>query len=274
MKMKFVNRVMLLPVGVVVATIIAFSGQNVASAAAAGAAIEEPNKINKVTEESKYGVDIYECDENFDEISLENRQRKQQGVIVRVCFRPNEASKNDNVHIKVIETFTWEMEHADGWAKQVAIENNHGDGLLSDAACFPDRDICYADTLFGSNFFHHSGSVQGLGTAVLTMSEGDDNEPIIVSLEKWIFQADFKFTWTDGNGNELTDEEQEELMRLYQEQQALLNQQESESEIGEGIVDAPAGAKSNLPIEEEQPTCGSNSVDCDEVVVGSSERIA
>ena len=259
-----------LPVSVV-ATIVAFFAQNVVSEV-----VEEPNTI-KVTGESKYGVDIYECDENFEEISLENRQRKQQGVIVRVCFRPNEASRNDNVRIKVIENFTWEMEHADGWAKQVAIENNDGDGLLSDAACFPNLNFCYADTLFGSNFFHHSGSVQGLGTAILTKggSGDDENEPIIVSLDKWIFQADFKFTWTDGNGNELTDEEQEELMRLYQEQEALLNQQEGE-EIGEseGVVDAPTGAKSNLPVEEEQPTCESASVDCDDEVVGSSERIA
>ena len=214
-------------------------------------AVGEPSHNVQATE-SKYGIDVYECNENFEEISLENRQRKNQGDIFRACFRPNEAARNDDVHIKLIEKFTWEMEHEDGWARQVAIENNQGDGHLSEAACFDDLDLCYSDTLFSSNFFKHKGSVQGTGTGRLTVGE----EP--VPLDKWIFQADFKFKWTDGNGNELTDEEQEELMRLYQEQQDALEAEELSSDAEE----SPTSAQSI--VEEEQPTCDS-SESCDEV---------
>jgi hypothetical protein len=161
-----------------------------------------------------YGVEVAECDENLDFIAVSSpdRQVKSQGSTIRICFRPNEKARDDGIGMREVESFTWEMDHKDGTAEQVAVKNGKDDGMLSYLSCQEGSKVCFLDTLLLANFYLNSGSVLGTGVAHLTFG----SEPI--EIEKWMFQADFKIRFTS-DGEEMTEEDQADLMQRLKDQE-------------------------------------------------------
>jgi hypothetical protein len=170
--------------------------------------------VHKTAREMGYGVEVAECDENLDFIAVSSpdRQVKSQGSTIRICFRPNEKARDDGIGMREVESFTWEMDHKDGTAEQVAVKNGKDDGMLSYLSCQEGSKVCFLDTLLLANFYLNSGSVLGTGVAHLTFG----NESI--EIEKWMFQADFKIRFTS-DGEEMTEEDQADLMQRLKDQE-------------------------------------------------------
>jgi hypothetical protein len=196
-------------------------------------------------EELNHGVDVFECNSNLDELSFQDRQVKMhEGSVIRVCFRPNHAAMEDGIRIRGIHEFIWDMEHANGVARQIAVENGDVEPALSQLECLEGGKICVLDTMLTGDFYFNEGSVLGAGHAFLTGT----NQPTL--LRKWMFQAEFKYEFKQDEflqDDELTPEEEEELMRLYKEQIAAL----SESEVAEVQGNEPPQELSSCTA----PTC-------------------
>jgi hypothetical protein len=145
-----------------------------------------------------YGVRIYECDGNLEELSFDDRQVKRKGSVYRICFAPNQKAEADGVGISKIDHFTFETEHDKGTALQKAIENGADDGAVTILTCGmgDSQNVCVLDTLLAAGFYRNTGSVLGTGEASMTKGAGK------VELEKWLFQAKFNFVWTGPGGEE------------------------------------------------------------------------
>jgi hypothetical protein len=202
---------------------------HIAALAAVPTALATQSSI-QAEEESSYGVDVFECNNNLEELAFQDRQVKtHEGSVIRVCFRPNHAAMEDGVRIRSIDEFIWYMEHANGVAQQTAVQNGQVEPSLSQLECLEGGTICVLDTMLTGNFYFNEGSVLGTGHAFLTGT----NQPIL--LKKWMFQAEFKYEFKEDEfkqdefkqDDELTPEEEEELMRLYQEQIAALSESEA-----------------------------------------------
>ena len=173
--------------------------------------------VHKTASEMGYGVEVAECDADLDFIATNSpdRQVKSQGSTIRICFRPNEKARDDGIGMRAVDSFTWEMEHADGTAIQLAVKDGKDDGMLSYLVCEEGSKVCFLDTLLGANFYLNPGSVQGKGVAHLTFG----SEPI--DIEKWMFQADFKIRFVHEGGEEMTGEEQDDMkLRLKAQDEA------------------------------------------------------
>jgi hypothetical protein len=184
--------------------------------------------VHKTAKEMGYGVQVAECDADLEFIgsSSPDRQAKSQGSTMRICFRPNEKARDDGVGMRAVESFTWDMEHQDGAAVQVAVKNGKDDGMLSYLVCEEGSQVCYLDTMLTANFYVNAGSVQGTGVAHLTFG----SEPI--EIEKWMFQADFKIRFVS-DGEEMSEEDQEDLMKRLKDQEEAQAAAATEGEAGE-----------------------------------------
>jgi hypothetical protein len=208
----------------------------VAAIAAAAASIpitsaQTPQEIqtNKSTSEMGYNVEVFECDRNLNELSLEDRHKKNMGAVVRICFRPNQKAMDDKVHIQSVGSWHWEMEHKNGWAEYEAVKDGKGDSVLSQMECVDQGAICYLDTLLTAEFYEHKGSVMGQGWASLTAFPEEK-----LKLEKWMFQADFSFKFVNGDGEEMSEGEQAELMA------AMEKQEEEKANKQQNVIEATA----------------------------------
>ena len=162
----------------------------------------------------KYRVRAFECDDKYQALSTETRQRKIQGVPARICLQPDEAAMKDGVAIETINSWDWETTFQGGEVKQKAVMNGEGDGVLSAASCNDEGTLCAIDTMFGHKFFQNAGSVFGLGEVTLTSGAGT------VPVHKDLFQTEFNFKFTHGPGGEqLSPEETQEVLRMMTEQQ-------------------------------------------------------
>jgi hypothetical protein len=183
---------------------------HLALAAFAVSATEE-----QTAEELGYGVEVFECNNNLEELHIDDRQPKNQGSVLRVCFRPNEKAKEDGVGIRRIEFFVWQMEHADGLAEQYGVKNGRGDDVLSMLDCEADGTLCFLDTLLGTDFYRNRGSVEGVGEATMRIGMG------AVPLEKWVYQASFKMVFKGDDGETMTPDETKEMMAKMDEHNAV-----------------------------------------------------
>mmetsp|Transcript_21404 Transcript_21404/g.34443 ORF Transcript_21404/g.34443 Transcript_21404/m.34443 type:complete len:209 (-) Transcript_21404:82-708(-) len=163
----------------------------------------------------KYTVRAYECDRELRMLSTQERQRKVQGVPVRICFSPDEEAKKNGIGIQKVDSWEWETTYDGGVAKQPAVVDGRGDGMLSDIRCNEQGDLCVLDTMLTSNFYLNPGSVFGEGMATLTSGTGP------VPVQKDLFQSEFSFKFTHGpGGEEMTPEETQEWLKRLSEQQA------------------------------------------------------
>lgn len=185
--------------------------------------------------ELNYGVNVFECDNNLEELESDNRQAKRQGRTVRICLQPNDVAKEAGVTIKKVDSWIWETAHDGGIAKQVAATDGQGDGLLSEMKCNDEGTLCVLDTLLSSDFFKNKGSVAGHGEA--SLSDGTGRVPI----SKDIFQVKFNFIMKDGiSGENITDEETQEIIRILQEQE----------EAASATIEGGIASTSDQPIDE------------------------
>jgi hypothetical protein len=188
--------------------------------ATSSAAAAEDVALTRTAVEMGYGVYVFECDKGLQALATEDRQRKVQGRPVRICFQPNDVAMEDGVRIEQVDSWAWETAHEGGKARQAAVTDGRGDSVLSDLMCQDDGSLCVLDTILTGDFFKNRGSVMGEGEA--TLSAGTGRVPI----SKDIFQIDFKFTFTHGNGGEeMTDEEVQDIMKLLEEQEARMAQE-------------------------------------------------
>ena len=185
---------------------------------------------NKVTEDG-YRIEIFECDNNLDELSTENRQRKIQGFSYRICFRPNDKALEDGVGIESIIHFKWELQHKQGVTVQQAVLNNDGDNILTILTCKDDGKLCYLDSMLTSEFYVDAGSVLGYGEAVFTGNKGR------VEMERYLFPHDFKFTMLNEDGSKMSDEELEDFRMRLEAQDAALAANE-----GDVLADEASGS--------------------------------
>eukprot|EP00339_Tiarina_fusa_P018968 CAMPEP_0117035020 /NCGR_PEP_ID=MMETSP0472-20121206/24897_1 /TAXON_ID=693140 ORGANISM="Tiarina fusus, Strain LIS" /NCGR_SAMPLE_ID=MMETSP0472 /ASSEMBLY_ACC=CAM_ASM_000603 /LENGTH=196 /DNA_ID=CAMNT_0004744365 /DNA_START=120 /DNA_END=710 /DNA_ORIENTATION=- len=157
-----------------------------------------------------HGVQTFECDKDLNELPVDRRQVKNQGVPVRMCFRPYDQSAS---RIKKIDSFTWEFNHAAGTAQQNVVHNGSDDGATSMLGCKNEGGVCFLDTFLGADFYLNQASVEGYGSAELEIDNDDGTVRIKeVPLQKWIFQAEFKMVMRNGpDGEEMSDEEMQVL---------------------------------------------------------------
>jgi hypothetical protein len=193
----------------------------------------------KVTEEG-YRIEIFECDNNLDEISTENRQRKIQGSSYRICFRPNTKALEDGVGIESINHFKWELEHKLGITAQQAVLNNAGDNVLTMLTCNDDGKLCYLDSMLIADFYVDAGSVLGYGEAVFTGNKGT------VEMERYLFPHDFKFTMLNDDGSKMSDEDLEDFRMRLEAQDAALAANEGEVLANEGSESDLADVEAEL----------------------------
>jgi hypothetical protein len=172
---------------------------------------EEVTTINKTT----YTVRAYECDKELTRLSTTaDRQRKVQGVPVRICLEPDESAQQDGIGIDHIESWTWETTFKGGEAKQTAVKEGKDDGMLSSVYCQKGGMVCILDTMLTSKFYQNAGSVIGLGQVTLTSDAGT------IDVQKDLFQSEFQFRFTHGpGGDEMSPEETQEVLKLMSEQQ-------------------------------------------------------
>ena len=164
--------------------------------------------------DGNYAVDVFECDKDFQKLSIEDRQRKVQGKSVRICFQPNDLAMEDGVGIKQVDSWVWETAYQGGIARQAAVSEGQGDGILSDVICKDEGTLCVLDTILTADFFKNKGSVLGEGKVTLSGSGR------IVPVQKDIFQVDFQFKFMHGlDGEEMDEGEVEEVMRILKEQE-------------------------------------------------------
>jgi hypothetical protein len=164
---------------------------------------------------NQYRVNVYECDDNLEILSLENRQKKVQGIPVRICFAPDEAARSDGIGIESVKSWSWETSFKGGEAKQNAVIEGKGDGALSSLRCNDEGNLCVLDTMLTSKFYQNAGSVFGLGEVTFTSGAGT------ISVQKDLFQTNFEFKFTHGpGGEEMTPEETQELLKVMSEQRA------------------------------------------------------
>ena len=171
---------------------------------------------NNATSNSKYKVNVYECDKDLEILSVENRQKKIQGVPVRLCLAPNSAAQEDGIGIERIDSWVWETTFKGGAStQQQAVTDGVDDGVLSSVRCQEDRKVCVLDTMLTAKFYQNSGSVYGIGEATFTQGAGT------VPINKDIFQVDFEFKFTHGpGGDEMSPEETQELLQAMSVQNA------------------------------------------------------
>jgi hypothetical protein len=228
------------------------NAKSAATATATAIAFQQDHNNKKTAKEMGYGVEVAECDADLNWIaatSPDRQTKSHQGgtsSIIRICFRPNEKARDDGIGMRMVESFTWEMEHEGGTAIQVAVKDGKDDGVLSYLNCQEEEEqqqqqqqqgssqqqtVCFLDTLLGTNFYVNAGSVLGTGVAHLAFGSGD--EPI--DIEKWMFQADFKIRFVS-EGEEMSEEDQADLM------QRLKAQHEEEEQAQEEKMQAAAAA--------------------------------
>ena len=197
-----------------------------ASAASAANTAQKPAEVSatppkepETATAAKYKVRAFECDDKYQQLSADDRQRKIQGVPARICLMPDEAAMQDGIAIETIESWDWETTFQGGEAKQKAVMNGEGDGMLSSSSCNDEGTLCVIDTMFGHKFFQNAGSVFGLGEVTLTGGAGT------VPVSKDLFQTEFNFKFTHGpGGEELSPEETQEVLKMMTEQQTELKE--------------------------------------------------
>lgn len=171
-----------------------------------------PEENPKYTTDEGYGVNLFECDHELQALSTDNRQKKIQGEIFRMCMAPNPKSVEDGIFIERIDSFTWELEHKEGFVEQKAVIDGDGDNILSVLDCKADGSLCYVDSLLSYGFFVDTGSVLGYGKATLSGNNGT------VDIERHLFPHDFKFTMKNADGSEMDADDLAELAERMGEQ--------------------------------------------------------
>ena len=117
-------------------------------------------------------VEAYLCDNDNNVVEFDSRE---QGLTVRVCIVPTDASISEGAFLRHLEEFTfWK-----GDDKQVAIAPKTG-GQAADeltvVSCYPGALICAFETLLGSSFFNGVGVVFGTGSAFLQIGRESSGE--------------------------------------------------------------------------------------------------
>lgn len=180
----------------------------------------------------KYTVKAYECDDKLERLSTEERQRKIQGLPVRICLQPDDTAQTDGIGIENVDSWTWETTFQGGEAKQTAVKEGRDDGMLSSLRCLEEGKVCILDTMLTSKFYQNAGSVIGLGQVTLTSDVGT------IEVQKDLFQSEFQFKFTHGpGGDEMSPEETQELLKLMAEQQAEKKQLQGQ-EVTDSIEDS------------------------------------
>lgn len=168
---------------------------------------------NKLTEDG-YGVVLYECDKQLQELPTAERQRKIPGNSYRLCFAPNAKALADGVGIDKVDSFDWELQYKGGVAEQRAVINGDGDNILSVLTCNEDGKLCYLDSMLQTQFYVDAGSVLGYGVATLTGNKGQ------VEIERFLFPHDFKLKMVNPDGKEMTEDEINNLKQRMAHQEA------------------------------------------------------
>ena len=166
---------------------------------------------------SNYGIDVYECDQNFRALDKEHLQTKKRGKVYRVCLVPNNFANADGVGIKNVTTWEWETNAA----HQYAIIDNVGQNGLSEINCRADGSVCAIDTMLTADFHVDPGSILGKGEASLL-------DGTVSSMEFRLFPFQFNIVMKNTDGSVMNKEETLELMKQVEEHNARVQEQQAE----------------------------------------------
>jgi hypothetical protein len=121
------------------------------------------------TANQAYQVEGYLCDYNNIELSEAKKgAARNQGSILRVCVRPDEEARKDEIYMRYIDTFTWQRDYEGsiGILTQPAVEDREAaNNGLTDLECIPGSEVCAFETILFASMFRTPGAVTGAGIA-------------------------------------------------------------------------------------------------------------
>jgi len=110
----------------------------------------EPNIREETNGDKGYGAEAYLCDPENPEVSLDGTIF-QQGSVVKVCVKPDEASIADGLFLKEITKFSWVR----GAIEQPAVEDgaSASNGLTQFAPCGEGSLYCSFTSMLYADFY-------------------------------------------------------------------------------------------------------------------------
>ena len=128
------------------------------------------------TANQAYEVEGYLCDSDDIELSDSDKVAvRNQGSVLRVCVRPDEEARNDQVYMRFIDTFTWQRDYggAIGVLYQPAVEERDpASNGLTELFCTSGAEVCAFESILFASMFRTPGAVTGSGIA--SMQFGSD----------------------------------------------------------------------------------------------------
>ena len=128
------------------------------------------------TANQAYEVEGYLCDRNNIELSDSDKVAvRNQGSILRVCVRPDEEARSDQVYMRFIDSFTWQRDYggAIGILYQPAVEEREAaSNQLTELFCTSGAEVCAFESILFASMFRTPGAVTGSGIA--SMQFGSD----------------------------------------------------------------------------------------------------
>jgi hypothetical protein len=116
-----------------------------------------------------YEVEGFQCD--FFNEPLTDAQivvARKQGEIIRVCVRPNQVARDDQIYMRYIESFEFQRDYGGqiGLISQPAVEERQASSnLLTELYCTPGSEVCAFESILYASMFRSPGSVSGVGIA-------------------------------------------------------------------------------------------------------------
>lgn len=133
------------------------------------------------TANQAYQVEGFLCDYNNIELSdAEKASARNQGSILRVCVRPDEEARKDEVYMRYIDSFTWERDYEGniGLIIQAAVEEREAaNNGLTELYCIPGSEVCAFETILFAAMFRTPGAVNGAGIASMQFGTGQITSP-------------------------------------------------------------------------------------------------
>ena len=138
------------------------------------------------SEDFGYGVDFFECDQEFNKIPWEKRHVKNQGSVYRMCIQPNAKARQEGVGIKSVDKLIWHMTtvEAPGFVSTDAVTNGKADNQINILSEEIPSQLFVLESMLPVSFYINPGAVQGLGLATMTKGSGD------VEFSDFIFKSD------------------------------------------------------------------------------------
>lgn len=129
------------------------------------------------TASQAYEVEGFQCNVFNEPLTdSEASVKRNQGEIIRVCVRPNQAARDDQIFIRYIESFEFQRDYGGqiGIVSQPAVEERQpASNLLTELYCELGSEVCAFETILYAAMYRSPGSVSGFGVA--SMQFGNEN---------------------------------------------------------------------------------------------------